>query len=131
MVRFRCYDPSPDQTGGIHGWYARLPPEIRAELDTALETLQHVASLAGHSAVEAMRGECAGLTRIKIELRMQDEDVQIRLLGVDGSGRREFILLEGLWKRSAADYGRACRLAHQRNRRVERDGRRAPPCQFP
>jgi hypothetical protein len=131
MVSFRCYDPSSDRRGGIHGWYARLLPEIRAEFDAALETLQYVASLSGRPDVEAMRGACAGLTEVKIDVQLEDEEVHIRLLGVHGPGRREFTILGAMQKQSDADYGRACRSALRRKQRVERDGRRALPCQFP
>lgn len=134
MITFLCYDPSADGTGGIHEWYFGLPAKYRAEVDSALELLSLEDNLLGQPEVKELRGACEGLTEIKIDFTTpnnEDEPVHLRILGC-GRNKREFILLFGFEKiRQNAEYGAACRSAHQRRWGVAKDGRRARPCRFP
>ena len=132
MVAFRCYDPSANRGGGIHGWYDGLNPRFRAEIDTALELLGLEDSFDGVDAVKPLRGACEGLTEIIIEFEQDEIEIHIRILGFDGPGRKEFTLLLGFEKtNNDAIYGPHCRAAHARKAGVIRDGRRAPECRFP
>jgi hypothetical protein len=131
MVAFRCYDPSDDGTGGIHRWYNQLPDAIQGEIDAVLEAMQLETSLASHPLTDVMRGACRGLTRITIKAVHLGEEIHIRILGFDGPERRQFTLLRGFEKLADADYGKACWAALRQKEGVERDGVRAPPCQFP
>jgi hypothetical protein len=133
MVAFRCYDPSAEGGGGIHGWYDGLRPDFRAQIDAALEILALEDNLNEIAEVKPLRGACEGLTEIIIDFQVGKEKVGIRILGCDGPGRDEFTLLTGFerGKDTAAIYGFHCPQAHQRKQGVMHDGRRAPPCRFP
>jgi len=132
MVAFRCYDLSTDQNGGIHSWYSGLPLAYQAEVDAALELLALEHSLDDIPEVKPLRGSCEGLTEIKIDFRLDEKEIHLRILGFHGPARDEFTLLTGFEKEGHdADYGHYCRSAHERKRGVIRDGRRAKPCRFP
>jgi len=132
MVAFRCYDPSANGGGGIHGWYSGLSPEFRAEIDATLELLALDRDLDAVEQVERLHGACEGLTEIIVDFCVRKTEVHIRILGFDGPGRDEFTLLTGFEKeKDNAIYGYYCPQAHQRKQGVMRDGRRAPPCRFP
>jgi hypothetical protein len=82
--------------------------------------------------IKPLRGVCEGLTEIKIDFRLGETEVHLRILGFVGPGRNEFTLLTGFRKeKSNAIYGAECSKAHERKDGVMRDGRRAPPCGFP
>jgi hypothetical protein len=131
MVAFRCYDPSSDGRGGIHAWYIELSPDFRAEIDSVMELLSLEDSFDSIPEVKPLRGVCAGLTEIKIDFRLEQTEVHLRIFFV-GPGKREFTLLTGFQKeKSNAVYGTECSKAHERKDGVMRDGRRAPPCGFP
>jgi hypothetical protein len=133
MVAFRCYDPSTDGGGGIHGWYDGLRPDFRAQIDAALEMLALEDDLDDIEEVKAMRGACKGLTEIVIDFYVEKTKVCIRILGFPGPDGGDFTLLTGFErsKDTAATYGFYCPQAHQRKEGVMRDGKRAPPCRFP
>lgn len=132
MVAFRCYDPSADGSGGIHGWYRALPSAYRAEIDAALELLALERALTGVDGVKALRGACEGLTEIIIDFEIAGVTHHIRILGFDGPGAREFTLLTGFEKlKDNSIYGFYCNQAHERKEGAIRDGRRAPLCRFP
>jgi hypothetical protein len=128
MVAFRCYE---SKTVGVDRWLATQRPEIRAEVDGALELLQPESSLRGLPAVKPLRGKCKGLTEIKIDFSLGDAEIHIRILGYEGPGRSEFTLVWPFAKRGGADYGPACRSAQQRKRGIERYGKNVRPCTFP
>jgi hypothetical protein len=132
MVTFRCYDPSSDGGGGIHGWYDGLCREFQAEIDAALEILALEDNLHGVAEIKPLRGACEGLTEICIDFEVGKTQVHIRILGFDGPSRDGFTLLIGFEKsKHNAIYGPYCESAHQRKQGVMRDGRRSPPCGFP
>lgn len=132
MVAFRCYDPSSAGGGGIYGWYGSLSPELQAEVDAALEILALENDLDGIANVKPLRGACKGLTEIKINSRIGEKPVHIRILEFKGPSRNEFTLLTGFEKsKGNAVYGPHCRSAQDRKDGVIRDGKRAPPCGFP
>jgi len=138
MVAFRCYDPSADQTGGVHSWYNGLPPNFRAEIDALLELLALENDLNGIAEVKPLHGACKGLTEIKIDFVMnkdgkkKQKHIHLRILGFDGPAKGEFTLLTGFEKVSHnAAYGHYCRSAHERKSGVIRDGRKAKLCGFP
>jgi hypothetical protein len=133
MPRLRCYDPSGDGGGGIHGWYDGLSPVFRAQVDTVLELLALEDDLDAVPEVKAMRGACVGLTEIEINFYAAQQKVSLRILGFVGPDRGDFTLLTGFErsKDTAATYGFHCPQAQQRKEGVMGDGKRAPPCRFP
>lgn len=130
MIALRCYDPSDDQEGGIHGWYFKKPPAIRAAIDAVLRTVAEERGVDTAPQLKALRGSCRGLTEVLVDFELRGEVIHIRILGFEVS-RHEFILLIGFRKRGNAGYGAACRSAHQRRLGVLRDGQRAGLCRFP
>jgi hypothetical protein len=130
MIAYRCYDPSDAGDGGIHRWYHTQPSEFRGEIDGALELLALEKNLEAAPQVSALRGACAGLHEIKIDFLSSKKIVHIRILGFrDARGR--FVLLSGFQKTSNANYAPHCRSARFQIRGIEKDERRAHPCQFP
>src|ERR1700719_4494719 len=126
MISFRCYDPSADGGGGIHGWYDGLRPQYQAEVDATLDLLTLEDHLEGVAEIKPLRGACEGLTEIIVDFWLKKTLVHIRIIGFKGPGRNEFTLLTGFEKsKHNAAYGAHCRSAHQRKDGVERDGRRA------
>jgi hypothetical protein len=111
MVAFSCYDPSGTGNGGFHEWYGEQVPEICAQIDAALEALEH-ARRVDELPLKLLRGACKGLTEIIIEFETDDEEFHIRLLGFGST--KEFFLLVGFRKTATKDYGSACRSAHTR-----------------
>jgi hypothetical protein len=127
---FRCYGPG-DEQGGFNGWYAGLPAKVRAEIDAALEIL--TASKKWPEALyEELHGGGEGLAEIKVEVPTNDpkKSEHYRLLGFR-SAPGEFVILNGFKKERTSDYGPAIASALRRKQGVERDGKRASPCQFP
>jgi hypothetical protein len=133
MVAFWCYDPSGDQSGGVHRWYDEQFPKVRSEIDGALEVMQHERVLddLGVKRFKRLRGKCAGLAEIKIDFKLGAEKINVRLLGPYEPPTTEFILLVGFLKKGGPDYGPACRTAHNRHRGVKRRARKKQPCRFP
>lgn len=129
MIVFRCYDPRTGGGGGIHSWYDQLDGAAKAAVDATLEQMSYENGLVGLPQYSPLRGACDGLSEIKIKL---EDGRQFRILGFDGPGRNEFTLLKGFEKSAGhVDYGPHCNAAKWRKDAVERDNRRAPPCQFP
>lgn len=128
MISLLCYDPSKSGTGGIHAWYALQDGAVRAAIDATLELLALEKDWNHLPHVVALRGECEGLTEIKIDM---EDGRLIRLLGFERPGKKEFILLYSFEKHGGHDYTPHCHSAHWRKKGVIRDFRRAKPCQFP
>jgi hypothetical protein len=134
MIVFRCYDPASNKDGGIHAWYDSISSEAQAAIDTELEQLTLLKNLESLPHVHPIRGRTwAGLTAIEVDFVFDGTKYLFRLIGFDGPGAKEFTLLIGFEKLKGnhALYGPACRTAQKRKEGVLRDGRRAPPCQFP
>lgn len=79
----------------------------------------------------------AELSEIQIDVAvggLRDDDELVRcfkILGFEGPGRREFTLLVGFEKITRAEYSIECPKALHKMKVVIKDGRRAPPCEFP
>jgi hypothetical protein len=131
MIAFRCYDPSLNQGGGIHAWYKDQPPRFRAQIDSALQVVGREATLSKAPQLKWLRGACKGLIEIRIDFEFEGNEIHIRILGIEASHGREFVLLVGFQKIGNAAYGPTCRAAHARAQGVGHDERRAPPCRFP
>jgi hypothetical protein len=135
MVAFRCYDASADGSGGIHLWYHAQIPEVRSAIDGTLENMGRETVLDERPDFKPLRGKCAGLAEIKIELAIKRykkiEKIHIRLLGPHDPPTTEFVLLSGFLKKGDPEYGPMCKQAHNRHRGVQRDARRTKPCLFP
>ena len=116
--------------GGIHAWRNGLPSAFAAEVDAALELFSNQESISTAPQIKELRGACLGLTEIIIDFVFANAKVHIRILGI-AEGQHTFVLLFGFKKRGSADYGSACRSAHNRRDGVGRDGRRTRPCLFP
>jgi hypothetical protein len=101
MVAFRCYDPSANGRGGVHAWYNSLSPEFRAEIDSAMELLGLEDSLDDVPEIKPLRGVCEGLTEIKIDFRLGETEVHLRILGFVGPGRMSSLCLLVSEKRRA------------------------------
>lgn len=128
MWTIRCYDPSAIR-GGIHSWYDPLPGEVRGAIDAALEILaDESGQLTELLHYKELRGACKGLDEIIVDL---DDGRKFRILTFRGPGRRDCTLLFGFEKLSNEQYGPHCRSAHWRKNGVERNGERAPKCDFP
>lgn len=128
MVAFRCYE---SKTDGVCHWLNRQAPEIRAEIDAGLATLQLLKNLRGQELVKRLRGKCSGLIQIKFDIWLDDGTrALVRILGY-ASEKDEFVLLHPFIKTGEPDYGPACRKAFNRQKQVMRDGKRAPRCSFP
>lgn len=127
---FRCY--ALGGPGSYNGWYATLPVEAQTEIDNVLDILAATRDWPSgpDEITEEMRGACAGLIEIRVEMPGPNETIlHYRLLGFFGPGKMEFTLLFGFRETNVADYGPACRSALMRKEGVQRDGRRAPPCE--
>jgi hypothetical protein len=127
---FRCYDLGG--AGSYNGWYGSMPVEVQTEVDNVLEILAATRKWPDgpEELTETMRGACAGLVEIRVEMPSPNETIlHYRLLGFFGPGKMEFTLLYGFKKTNDSDYGPACRCALTRKQGVERDGSRAPPCE--
>jgi hypothetical protein len=137
MITFLCYDPSADGTGGIHEWYDGLPSRYRSQVDSVLELLaKGPGDFYSQDEVKGLRGACGGLTEIKVDFAEQtngkEKKIHLRVLGCEGSDKREFILLIGFEKiKGNTEYGPACRSAQGRKWGVKHDARRARSCRFP
>lgn len=128
MWILRCYDPSGG-SGGIHSWYHPLHGKVKAAIDAALELLAYEPGpLNGLAHYRALRGVCQGLDEVIIDL---DDGRNFRILSFQGPGRRECTLLLGFEKKNNLIYGPKCSAAQWRKKGVERNGQRAPECQFP
>jgi hypothetical protein len=106
-----------------------------AELDQALNMLSRQRSW-GLPEFKELDGACAGLEEIRIDIRVavpneEDRFRCFRILGFSGPERRQFILLVGFEKITGSEYAVECPKALQRKKRVLRDARRAPRCEFP
>lgn len=132
---FRCYDPS-DNRGGFYEWYDALDPQVMAEVDQALDILGREREW-GPPTYKDLGGACQGLGEIRIDVEIEGDRSDesrirnFRILGAYGPRRREFILLCAFEKISGAEYAVECPRALRRLDGVLRDGRRAPPCEFP
>jgi hypothetical protein len=129
VVAFRCYDPSGTRKRGFHVWYDGLLPEFRSAVDVVLELTGRDNTLEESGLFKPLRGKGRSLTEVLVDFEVDREEIHIRILGFGGAD--DFVLLFGFQKRGGPDYGPACRSAHNRKRGVERDGRRARPCEFP
>ena len=131
MVSFRCYDPSGDNSGGIHQWLNSLPASYRAQIVSVLEILSSDPEWDEDDA-KPLRGACEGLTEIIVDFFIDKKtEIYIRILGVHGPGHDEFTLLTGFEKSNDnAIYGYYCIQAFERLNGANRDGRRVPACDF-
>lgn len=135
-ITFLCYAPGADG-GGFDAWYSSLPPEVQAEVDAALETLQKSKRPWPASMYEALHGSCYGLTEIKIAVQHvadtnddpSDEDDpehdHYRILAWEGPSKKQVTLLVGFKKENNSDYAAPCRSALRRRDGVKKDERRA------
>jgi hypothetical protein len=133
MAALRCYDPASNGGGGgIHVWLDGLSSTYRAQIAVVFELLQVERRWDDLDEVKELRGACEGLTEIIVEFLVGKTEIHIRILGFYGPDRGEFTLLTGFEKTNDnAIYGFYCPQARQRMEGVQRDGRRAPPCEFP
>jgi hypothetical protein len=133
MIAFRCYDPSTDESGGIHAWHKHdLTPTFQAHVDTALEDLALEDDLESAPNVKPLRGACKGLTEVQIDFGPKGKVIHIRILGFEWPWRRVFTMLNGFQKTSQnISYGPHCRSAHTYKDKVIHDGQRAKRCRFP
>lgn len=128
MASLRCYDPG-GSGGGMHRWYDDLTGDVQAAVDAALELFPVERDLERLPHFKPLRGACEGLDEVIVELGNRRH---FRILEFRGPASGEFTLLFAFEKtRGSIDYGPSCWAAKQRNGGVIRDGRKAPPCQFP
>lgn len=128
MWKIRCYDPSAIR-GGIHSWYDLLPGEVMAAVDATIEMMaMEPGQLTDLPHYKELRGACKGLDEIIIDL---DDGRKFRVLTYRGPNRRDCTLLFGFEKLNNKQYGPHCHSAHWRKDGVERNGGRAPDCDFP
>jgi hypothetical protein len=119
MPVLRCYVLGG---GGLRAWYLAQPPEVRAAIYSTLEVLEVERDWRQHPQYRDLRGACAGLGEIKIDL----DSGHFRILVFHGPYRDEVTLLSGFQKtKGNKEYGAACWAANQRKSGVITDSRRA------
>jgi hypothetical protein len=113
-------------------------------VDAALEIREREKALDNEHYFKALRAKGEGLIEVLIDFELENDDprarkqpkttkrtkeqVHIRILGYGSAS--DFVLLYGFRKFGGPDYGPACHAAFSRKAGVEKDGRRARPCQF-
>jgi hypothetical protein len=136
QVTIRCYDPGGNG-GGIHEWYDSLDGRVQAPVDAALETLANSRRPWPETLFEALKGDCYGLTEVRIAVVKDDDDdeeqdaEQYRILVWDDPSERIVTLLYGFKKEKTSDYSQPCRSALRRKDNVRKHHERARPCVFP
>jgi hypothetical protein len=126
MWILRCYDLG---NGGFHGWYNDQPGDVMGAIDAALEMLAtEPGELTELPHYQELRGACKGLDEVVVDL---EDGRHFRILAFRGPSRRDCTLLYGFEKHDNTIYGRACWAANRRKEGIERDGSRAPECDFP
>ena len=123
MTLIRCY--CLGQGGGFRGWHDSQDDETKAKIEFVLELLCALSSWHATPLYEELRGKCAGLGEIKVDLASG----HYRLL-VCEHGKHQFTILRWFNKRTNADYAKECPQALERKAQVLKDVRRTEPWPF-
>jgi hypothetical protein len=122
--RFRCYDPGRNR-GGFYKWYDEQDPEIQAAIDTILAILAGTRRWDRPFFAE-LAGACQGLSELIVDVGIDDDVRNVRILGFSGPQSGDYTLLRGFIKNTDADYGHHCPQALKRKQAILKDARRAP-----